>query len=445
MHFLIILLSIFINFKVYSWEYRRPVPYIPHLKTPDQIDDVVGVNIVYQLHKTLFQMDENDIPMPLLVRKFKVENQGLTYIFELKNISFFHGKPLTPEDVFYTLKNALNNKINNYAKLKNIKSFKKTGTHTLKINLHRQNSRFIYDLTNSRLVILDAQNPLSGLGRFKLVKKNAKEILLKDKEQNVIRFILMNKEEAVTAFKKGDVDDLIFYSLNSRETESLKLKNILKIRKYFPRIHGWYFNEKLLGFQERKNAISYLNIKKIKKNCYQNERKSDSLIPQGYMGYEDFELTRVEKPQCPKFDFYIAKDIYQDGCIAKIMNEDLASCPQSKAHILDFPQISARWKKGEVKAQLIYLESENPEELFWDFKNVIDNDLEIKKVYYRLQYSSNREQNNLMIKEINRKIMNQLVFFPLYDGEVNFIINKKYSLTLGHKSIIRVEIARYVR
>ncbi|WP_191567568.1 ABC transporter substrate-binding protein [Metabacillus idriensis] len=63
-----------------------------------------GLDLVNLLYDTLFNLDENNEPQPWLVKDYKVSEDGLTYELNLhENVKWHDGKPLTAEDVKFTM------------------------------------------------------------------------------------------------------------------------------------------------------------------------------------------------------------------------------------------------------------------------------------------------------------------------------------------------------
>ncbi|MDF0727643.1 ABC transporter substrate-binding protein [Cytobacillus sp. S13-E01] len=63
-----------------------------------------GLDLVSLLYDTLFQLDQDNKPIPWLVKEYTISEDGLTYNLKLnENIKWHDGKPLTAEDVKFTI------------------------------------------------------------------------------------------------------------------------------------------------------------------------------------------------------------------------------------------------------------------------------------------------------------------------------------------------------
>ncbi|MED4017700.1 ABC transporter substrate-binding protein [Sutcliffiella cohnii] len=63
-----------------------------------------GLDLVNLLYDNLFQLDEQNLPQPWLVEDYEVSEDGLTYKLTLhENVAWHDGKPLTTEDVKFTM------------------------------------------------------------------------------------------------------------------------------------------------------------------------------------------------------------------------------------------------------------------------------------------------------------------------------------------------------
>lgn len=71
--------------------------------TPYTYTSGAGLHLVGLVYDSLFQLDENLIPQPWMVKNYSLSDDALTYTFELyDNISWHDGVPFTAEDVKFT-------------------------------------------------------------------------------------------------------------------------------------------------------------------------------------------------------------------------------------------------------------------------------------------------------------------------------------------------------
>ena len=71
--------------------------------TPYTYTSGAGLNLVGLVYDSLFQLDENLIPQPWLVKDYSISEDALTYTFTLyENVKWHDGTPFTAEDVKFT-------------------------------------------------------------------------------------------------------------------------------------------------------------------------------------------------------------------------------------------------------------------------------------------------------------------------------------------------------
>jgi peptide/nickel transport system substrate-binding protein len=107
---LLIFALIFSNLSVISAETTVPSLKIGITKDENGLNPYTyvtgypGLDLMNLLYDNLFQLDENNQPVPWLVKDYKVSEDGLTYEFTLhEGVKWHDGKPLTAEDVKFTV------------------------------------------------------------------------------------------------------------------------------------------------------------------------------------------------------------------------------------------------------------------------------------------------------------------------------------------------------
>lgn len=104
-----------------------------------------GLDLVNLLYDTLFNLDENNEPVPWLVKDFKVSKDGLTYELTLHdNVKWHDGKPLTADDVKFTMEYFIKYPKSRFTNpLKTIKSIEVSGETGITLNLSQADPNFM--------------------------------------------------------------------------------------------------------------------------------------------------------------------------------------------------------------------------------------------------------------------------------------------------------------
>jgi len=312
----------------------------PVLAFSDADDDMVSL-----VYSGLMRKDENSNLIPDLAEKYKVSPDGLSYTFTLKDDIYFQdGKPVTPEDIIFTV---------NEVKNPTVKSPKKTNwdgvnvekidDKTIKFTLKQPYSSFLENLTlgiipehlwiNSPIEINDLNiNPIgSGPYKFKSVSKessgviNSYELVAFNKFalgkpfiENLTLHFYGNEQDLISALLNGEVSQIS--SITPKNAEILKEKNYLVESSVLPRVFGLFFNQNQNQLFTDKSVIQAMN-KAIDK---------DKIIDEVLSGYG----VVIDDPIPPNMTEY-----------QRLSNENNASQAQN---IADAEAILAKdgWKKG---------------------------------------------------------------------------------------------------
>ena len=104
-----------------------------------------GLDLVNLLYDNLFNLDENNIPQPWLVKDYKVSEDGLTYEFTLhENIKWHDGEPFTAQDVKFTMEYFIKYPKSRFTNpLKTITSIEVANDTSIKLVLSEPNPNFM--------------------------------------------------------------------------------------------------------------------------------------------------------------------------------------------------------------------------------------------------------------------------------------------------------------
>ena len=88
---------------------RYPIPNNPTTMDPAMVQDGDTIDLLHQVYEGLVGWGTNNEPVPLVAEKWEVSPDGLTYTFTIRgNITFHNGKPVTADDVIFSLERATN-------------------------------------------------------------------------------------------------------------------------------------------------------------------------------------------------------------------------------------------------------------------------------------------------------------------------------------------------
>ncbi|MEH7380364.1 ABC transporter substrate-binding protein [Bacillus sp. JJ1533] len=104
-----------------------------------------GLDLVNLLYDNLFNLDENNIPQPWLVKDYKVSEDGLTYEFTFhENIKWHDGEPFTAQDVKFTMEYFIKYPKSRFTNpLKTITSIEAANDTSIKLVLSEPNPNFM--------------------------------------------------------------------------------------------------------------------------------------------------------------------------------------------------------------------------------------------------------------------------------------------------------------
>lgn len=162
---------------------------------PDTLNPILTQNLYVKdlsemIFESLIKLDKAQRPIPVLADKWEVSQDGLTWIFYLRNdVSWQDGTPFAAEDVEFTLKNIQDPKVNTLYKknVEDISAFTAVNKNTIKIILKKPNSFFAELMTfpilskrhfNGESIAVSKRNdsPM-GTGPYKFVSSDGKTLI----------------------------------------------------------------------------------------------------------------------------------------------------------------------------------------------------------------------------------------------------------------------------
>ena len=246
--------------------------------------DLDMVSLVYS---GLMRKDKDGSLKTDLAKSYEMSDDGLTYTFILKDNIYFHdNKPVTPDDIVYTI-----NQIKDPANKSPIKgnwdgiSVQKIDNKTVKFTLKQCYSSFlenmtvgilpahIWDKSNSPIELNDANiNPI-GTGPYKISKVSKQSSGIIDYidlasynkfnlgEPFIGKFTMhfySNESDLIEALQNGGVNQIS--SITPTNAEMLKNKNYLIKSSVLPRVFGLFFNQNQNKIFTDKHVVEAINL-----------------------------------------------------------------------------------------------------------------------------------------------------------------------------------------
>jgi peptide/nickel transport system substrate-binding protein len=259
---------------------------------PDTLNPVLTNNKYVQsflnfVYESLFRLDKDQKPIPVLVDEWKVSEDGLIWTFVLKDDVFWHDDfPFTAEDVEFTFETILNIGVNTVYKenLQNIVAFAAIDRSTFRVVLNKPNSFMAEMLTfpilpkhcfkDGDISSLTLNIEPIGTGPFKFISATSEAINLtannkwrdsKNPDENLPNLpyisnikikIFESPKDEMSAFQAGDID--VVYVENIDYSKYLERSDII-VKKFVGRDFEFIaFNLKnpILKEQEIRQAIA---------------------------------------------------------------------------------------------------------------------------------------------------------------------------------------------
>ncbi|OGI68010.1 hypothetical protein A2738_00345 [Candidatus Nomurabacteria bacterium RIFCSPHIGHO2_01_FULL_42_15] len=226
------------------------------------------LNLVSLVYSGLMRKSAEGNLIPDLAKEYRASEDGLTYTFTLKDDIYFHdGKPVTVEDILFTIDSVKNSIIESPHKVHwNGVSVSKIDDKTIEFTLRQAYALF---LENTTIGIMPAHlwegSPLElnlsntspvGSGPYMISSINKKSSGIIDNYKLVAfeKFALgepyiknmdlhfyQNEEDLVKALTDKKVDEVS--SISSQNAEMLKGKNYQVESAVLPRVFGLFFNQ----------------------------------------------------------------------------------------------------------------------------------------------------------------------------------------------------------
>lgn len=241
---------------------------VPRFINPILANGDADQDLVALIYSGLMRKDGNGNLIPDLAAKYAISENGLTYTFTLKdNIYFQDGKPVTTEDILFTVSKVKDSVIESPRKLDwEGVSFKKVDEKTIEFTLKQPYASFLENTTlgimplhiwdNTPLELNTANTNPIGSGPYMVGSVNKKSsgsidyyelvpfkkfILGEPYIQNINLYFYQNEDDMLNALLDKKVDQIS--SITPLNAQNLKERNYQITSTVLPRVFGLFFNQ----------------------------------------------------------------------------------------------------------------------------------------------------------------------------------------------------------
>ncbi len=327
----------------------------PRFINPVLANSEADQDLVSLIYSGLMRKSSDGGLIPDLAEKYEVSKNGLIYTFTLKNNIYFQdGKPVTPEDILFTINKVKDSTIESPHKVDwGGITFEKIDEKTVQFTLKQPYASF---LENTTLGIMPAHlwdkgplelnnantNPIgSGPYMINLVSKKSSGIIDYYKLVAFKKFILgepyiknidlhfyQNEDDLIAALLDKTVDQIS--SITPLNAENLKERNYQVESAVLPRVFGLFFNQnqnQLFTDKVVVNAINQaIDKEKIVKDVLLGYGVAiDSPIPPNMTEYQRLNIDKAApQAKSQKIQNDLAKDGWKagvDGTLEKTVTD----------------------------------------------------------------------------------------------------------------------------
>lgn len=396
---LIVVLAQCLALEGYGYVHVHPVPHVPSETDVFAAVDTFAINLMAQIHKTLFSMNNNQ-PVPELITSYSVSSDQLVYQFRLKALAFHNGLPLTHTDVGYSLDEVIRRRAPGFEKLAAIQGFHAfasgqsdglSGFHggpskqEFSLQLREPDPNLLYHLTELRFSIVQHRSPPSiGLGDYRLLSLQPNRIELQ-KIANVsgaperIVYVEASLPSAMDGLKQGIYHDLFAYAVGDDMLNQLKDRHVAIRHIHTPRTYLFFVSPRAIpDIDERERLLLMMDKRHLIQQCYAGNTPTTSLVPPGFLGHiHDNETTTTVALRLPAhatkkirdIRIFVAKGISNESCVVRWAEQTIGSRPDINLHVREatVEETLAAWKSGDIDGMVAYLEADNSLDFFQFF------------------------------------------------------------------------------
>jgi len=332
---------------------------VPRFINPVLANSEADLDLVSLVYSGLMRKGADGSLIPDLASEYEISKDGLVYTFTLKNNLFFQdGKPVTADDVLFTVNEMKDTDIKSPRKVDwDGVAVEKTGEKTIQFTLKQPYTSFLENTTlgimpehlwnNTPLELNTANTSPIGSGPYMISKAEKlssgiigsyrlapfrKFALGEPYIKNINLHFYQNESDLVLALENGEVDQI--KSISPESAENLREQNYQIGSAVLPRVFGLFFNQSQNQLFTDKVVVSAIN-RAIDKNKIVREvlfgygTVIDGPIPPNITALqepktEENNLSREEIVEKVKSD--LAKDGWkagEDGFLAKTNKKDV--------------------------------------------------------------------------------------------------------------------------
>lgn len=387
--------------------------------------DVNARTLLNQVCGRLVLINEELALKPYMADSWTISNDNLSYEFLISNnFKFSDGTPVEAKDVKFSIERMQSISDSYAASLtRNIIEVSVPQNNHLRIRLQTPNVRFLYLLAHPRFCVLSQSKPFVKLGEMSVPNSfgdlafeswdNEKQtlILKKKAKDQLIQVKYLDQKSALSAFNRGEIDDLSFYLLNENEVSGLKNdKKVISTKYYWT----WIFEinaKSQIGRdnENRKILLHNFNQEKFVSDWGVEVVPGQSVIPAGVYGSEGTQVllkknTNVEFCKKP-FSIGIIKGVPNESKLERAIKNSFETAVGCAPKIDWYSMSSFTDEVAKAKDTLYF--------------SAISNRMVDPIEYYRSFISSNSENLlNCSSKEMD-KIFGELDQKPLHSRAIS--------------------------
>lgn len=318
---------------------------VPRFVNPILANSLADQDLVSFIYSGLLRKKGDGTLVPDLAEKYEISKDGLTYTFTLKNNLYFQdGKPITADDVLFTVNKIKDSVIGSPQKVNwDGVSIEKIDEKTIQFTLKQPYASFLENTTlgimpaylwdNTPLELNNANTNPVGSGPYMVssVSKQSSGIidsyelvpfkkftLGKPYIKNISLNFYQNEDDLVKALIDNKVDEIS--SISPLNAENLKERNYQVGSAVLPRVFGLFFNQNQNQLFIDKTIIKAINQvidkdKIVREVLFGYGVTIDSPIPPNMIQYQTLD-TQTNIPRedlLQKVQNDLSKDGWQKG------------------------------------------------------------------------------------------------------------------------------------
>ena len=344
----------------------RPITDTISTLNPLEVIDTVSVDFISNLYPTVVELDRRGQPTFPWVDKLDVSKKGKVYTLKLKSRKDSKGEPITHRYISTHLNTLLDTKVASDL-LTGVKSIQES-SDTIEIVLDKPDPLFLNKLGHYRVSLFDSTNRRS-FGPYLLSSEQNKakqwtlnycsncEIEEYDRTfPRTIKYQIMTEDEAINAFNKGEVHDLLHYDISPEKVSKLNSQKVVHSNY---RTYSLFLNAKALPKETRRKLKRAIQARDFAERCLPNDSKAHSIMPPGAFGSTTNTTkaenrkkdTASEKP-FDQIEIYVPNSLKNEKCFYNIAST-IKGLTVKKA---DYSDLIPLWKEGKISGLFGYLE-----------------------------------------------------------------------------------------